>query len=70
MFELMGKEINAILCAQTIPIWTYALLRAHRVTKDKLFPHADSEDTDAQADQIYDETWVNFVGFVMQWPLL
>ena len=25
MFRLMGKEINAILGSQTIPIWTHAL---------------------------------------------
>ena len=25
MFNLMGKEINAILCAQTILIWTHAI---------------------------------------------
>ena len=25
MFNLMGKEINTILCAQTILIWTHAI---------------------------------------------
>ena len=27
MFKLMGKEINAILGAQTIFIWTYGIVR-------------------------------------------
>ena len=29
MFKLMGKEINAILGAQTILIWTFAFLTNH-----------------------------------------
>ena len=29
MFKLMGKEINAFLCAQNILIWTYAWVHIH-----------------------------------------
>ena len=25
MYKLMGKEINAVLCAQTVLIWTYVI---------------------------------------------
>ena len=35
MFKLMGKEINAILGAQTILIWTH-VLRVHVVSHFKL----------------------------------
>ena len=31
MFKLMGKEINAILGAQTIIIWTYVITKKQKL---------------------------------------
>ena len=57
------------------PVWSESSMRAHSVTKDSRFLHADSEDSD-QTGRILSLIWVfagctcYFVGFVMHLLIL
>ena len=48
-------------------VWSESSLGAQGVAKDPSFLHADSEDSDAEADLSLRWAHTHFVGFVMLW---